>query len=204
TSRAREEILQNTTIHTVVLVVFFRFFVKDRRMVEDNSEELQVSIKVIIELNEVDNKRESQVSIGVTMKIKEVLVNALEENAVVDLLCEVEAENKVNGVMAADVAKNGPLIIHHMTTSYEKNAKNSEELGNMSHGYDQEMRVAFVGFFDFHNVLDLCAGPIMKKMIKNQESEIEEMFLEVLETLEHREMVEEEDVTHVTWRQKKR
>ncbi|KAH9322059.1 hypothetical protein KI387_016698 [Taxus chinensis] len=56
-----------------------------------------------------------------TMKMEEVLVNGREENAVEDPLCEVGAENKVNGDREAIVsAENGPLTVPHMATSHDK------------------------------------------------------------------------------------
>ncbi|KAH9315310.1 hypothetical protein KI387_023937 [Taxus chinensis] len=97
---------------------------------------------------------------------------------------EGNPEYKVeNGVM---VTENGPLIGHHMTTSYEKNASNGEELDVVSKGHGEEMQGVFVGFFGLHNMFDLFAGP------NEEEREIEEMFLQTLETNEGK-IVEEEE-----------
>ncbi|KAH9329694.1 hypothetical protein KI387_001802, partial [Taxus chinensis] len=76
------------------------------------------------------------------------------------LMEDVEvAKNEVeSGVMAAlEVVENGALMIHHVTTSYEKNARHGEELDNMSMRHKEEMQGVFGESFDFHNMFDLCA-----------------------------------------------
>ncbi|KAH9288289.1 hypothetical protein KI387_032406 [Taxus chinensis] len=106
---------------------------------------------------EEKNKEELQVSIKKTMKMKEALVDALTESTFKNPECEVEDKNEgKNGVVTAEVAENGPLIVHHVTAFHEKNARNSEELDN----------------------------PAMKKMTKDEEKEMEEMSLQAMETHE--------------------